>query len=208
MADDDRFRLAIIIVAAVFTPAGLYHRLRAHTGEKIDRWQEGVLILFGLRLTAAATFALGLAWLINPAWIAWSRLPIPAMARWCGIAIAACGGLLFVWAVHHLGKNLTDTVITRRQHYLVKTGPYQWVRHPFYATVLMVGFGLSLATANWLIMLLTAVVWFGFLLPRTRIEEQNLIRRFGDDYRDYMRRVGRFVPGIGAARKPPGQTSC
>jgi protein-S-isoprenylcysteine O-methyltransferase Ste14 len=197
MVDDDPFRVAIIAIAALFMPAGLYHRIRARTGEKIDRWQEGIVILFGLRLTAAATFALGLAWLINPAWLAWSRLPIPAMVRWGGIGLAVLGGLLFVWAVHHLGTNLTDTVITRRQHYLVKTGPYQWVRHPFYATVLMVGFGLSLATANWLIMLLTAVVWFGFLLPRTGIEEQKLIERFGDDYREYMRRVGRFVPWFG-----------
>ncbi len=31
-----------------------------------------------------------------------------------------------------LGKNLTDTVVTRRAHTLVTSAPYRWVRHPFY----------------------------------------------------------------------------
>jgi protein-S-isoprenylcysteine O-methyltransferase Ste14 len=35
------------------------------------------------------------------------------------------------------------------------------------------------------------------LALRTRIEERYLIERFGDQYRDYMKRVGRYLP------KPP-----
>ena len=194
MGDDDYFRVAIVVWAAVFGPAGAYHRIRAHTGEKIDRWQEGVFIVFGLRPTAAALFAAWLAWLINPAWLEWSRLPLPAAVRWAGIALAAGGGVFWVWALHHLGKNLTDTVVTRRQHSLVTSGPYRWVRHPFYVGLVLMLFGVSVATANWLITGLAALLWFGFLLPRTRIEERKLIERFGDDYREYMRRVGRFVP--------------
>jgi protein-S-isoprenylcysteine O-methyltransferase Ste14 len=190
---------AIIVFSALFLPVGLYHRIRADTGEKIDRWQEGLIVLFGLRITAAATFAFWLAWLINPAWLAWSHVPIPPAARWLGVALAMIGGLSWTWALHHLGKNLTDTVITRRQHYLVTTGPYRFVRHPFYSSVVMVLLGNSLATANGLIIVLCAVLWFGFLLPRTRIEEQNLMNRFGDEYRNYMGRVGRFIPRLGQA---------
>jgi len=196
MIPDLPFRVALVLLAAVFLPLGAYHRIRAHTGEKIDRWQEGVFILFGLRLTAAAAFAGGMAWLINPAWMAWSHLPIPAGLRWAGVTIAFCGGFSWVWALHHLGKNLTDTVITRRQAELVTTGPYRWVRHPFYSSLILVVFGVSLVTANAFIMLICGILWFVFLFPRTRIEERNLVQRFGDDYRAYMRRVGRFVPRL------------
>lgn len=202
MTDDDPFRLALIALAAVFMPVGAYHRIRAHTGEKIDRWQEGTFTLFGLRLTALTVFACGVAWIINPAWMEWARVPIPAILRWTGIIVAAVGGILWTWAVHHLGKNLTDTVITRQQSYLVTTGPYRWVRHPFYVACVMALCG-SLATSNWFIILGSAIAWFAFLLPRTRIEEQNLITRFGDDYRNYMRRVGRFWPRL----KPPSDNS-
>ena len=52
MNDDLSFRWAFLFMAATFMPLGLYHRLRAHTGERLDRWQEGAFILFGLRLTA------------------------------------------------------------------------------------------------------------------------------------------------------------
>jgi protein-S-isoprenylcysteine O-methyltransferase Ste14 len=192
--DDWIFRVMLVILGAVFMPLGFYHRLRAHTGEKIDRWQEGVVILFGLRLSALIVFAAGVTWLINPAWMAWSRLPIPVGVRWAGVIIAFCGGALWVWAVHHLGKNLTDTVITRQQHFLVTSGPYQWVRHPFYMACALLVVGGSLAMANWFILLLSSIVFFGFLVPRTRIEERKLVERFGDEYRNYMRRVGRFVP--------------
>ena len=194
MNDDDPFRLAIVVWAALIGPAGAYHRIRAHTGERLDRWQEGKFILFGLRPTAAVLFAGWLAWLINPAWMEWSQLSLPLWLRWAGVASAAGGGIFWVWALRHLGKNLTDTVVTRRQHYLVTSGPYRWVRHPFYVGLVLMLFGVSVATASWLIMGLSALLWFGFLLPRTRIEEGNLIERFGDDYRAYMGRVGRFVP--------------
>lgn len=196
MNHEDPFRLALIVLAAVFMPIGAYHRFRADTGEKIDRWQEGIVILFGLRLTAAAAFTSGIAWLINPAWMAWSHLPIPAAIRWAGVGSAVAGAILFVWAIHNLGKNLTDTVITRQQHYLVTTGPYRYVRHPFYVAVVLGLVGTSLAMANWFYMLAGGIVWFAFLLPRTRIEERNLIARFGDDYRNYMNRVGRFWPRL------------
>ena len=50
MTDDDLFRWLMIAGAAVLLPIGIYHRLRAHTGEKIDRLQEPLYILIGVRL--------------------------------------------------------------------------------------------------------------------------------------------------------------
>jgi len=196
MHADDPFRVALLILFALLIPAGVYHRLRAHTGEKIDRWQEGTVILFGLRLTALFMFVGVFAWLINPAWMAWSSLPIPLWLRWTGVTVTVCGGVVWIWAVHQLGKNLTDTVVTRQQHFLVTTGPYRWVRHPFYVGLVLLLLGISLATANWFILMTGSTLWFAFLLPRTRIEERKLLERFGDDYRAYTRRVGRFVPRL------------
>ena len=194
MNDDDVFRLAMIGICLAFMPVGLYHRIRSYTGEKIDRWQEGMVILFGLRLTALAVVAAGIAWMINPQWMAWSSLPLPAWLRYVGVMVAICGGCLWVWAVHSLGKNLTDTVITREEHTLVMTGPYRWIRHPFYTACAIGLVGGSLVMANWFIPLAAGLVWFAFLVPRTRIEEKNLVARFGNRYRDYMERTGRYLP--------------
>ena len=108
------------------------------------------------------------------------------------IAIA-CG--LLVWTLRCLGKNLTDTVVTRQQHTLVMHGPYRWVRHPFYDSAALLAVAVSLIAANWFLFV-TGVVLFCLFIIRTRTEEENLVARFGDSYRTYMERTGRFLPRI------------
>lgn len=193
MADDNTFRLALIIAFIAFAPFAVYGRIRSVTKEKLDRWQEGAFILFGLRLSGVPVFIGGVAWMIDPQWMAWSSVPIPVWARWVGVAIVACTGMLVAWTFHNLGKNLTDTVVTRQSHTLVTSGPYRYVRHPFYLAFALGLIGGSLAMANWFT-LLAGVFPFGFIVARTRIEEEKLIERFGVEYQDYARRVGRFVP--------------
>ena len=94
-----------------------------------------------------------------------------------------------------LGKNLTDTVVTRTEHTLVTRGPYRWVRHPFYLATALAVVANSLVTANWFLAL-TGGISFGLLVLRTRIEEEKLIERFGEDYNEYMKRTGRFLPRL------------
>jgi protein-S-isoprenylcysteine O-methyltransferase Ste14 len=83
----------------------------------------------------------------------------------------------------------------------VTSGPYRYVRHPFYLSFALGLLGGSLAMANWFI-LLVGLIPFSFLVARTRIEEAKLIERFGAQYQEYMRRVGRFVPRISGERWP------
>jgi protein-S-isoprenylcysteine O-methyltransferase Ste14 len=195
VADDNTFRLAYLVVVGAFVPLALYYRMRSVTTERLDRWQEGGFILFGLRLAAVPLLVGGVTWMINPRWMAWSSMAIPTWLRCLGVAIVACSCLLVVWTFHHLGKNLTDTVVTRRDHTLVISGPYRYVRHPFYLAIALQVLGGSLVMANWFI-LLAGIIPFAFLVIRTRIEEQKLVDRFGVEYQDYMRRVGRFVPRL------------
>ena len=71
--------------------------------------------------------------------------------------------------------------------------PYRFVRNPMYTGILMVGMSLGLALGTWLVPF-AAGVMFALLALRTRTEEEYLIDRFGNRYRDYMQRVGRFFP--------------
>ena len=102
---------------------------------------------------------------------------------------------LLNWTFQSLGNNLSDTVVTRRVHTLVTRGPYHWVRHPFYDVGFLWMLALSLLTANWLMALLgTGVI--ALLVVRTRVEEQKLLERFGDEYRAYAGRTGKFLPRL------------
>jgi len=195
MSDDQLFRLILLAGFVIFMPIGIYHRLKARTGEKLDRRQEGMFILVALRLAGLAGTAGLIAYLIDPAYMAWAAVPLPVWLRWTGVGLALITGSLLVWMFRTLGRNLTDTVVTRKQHTLVTTGPYRWVRHPMYASAALAIVGNSLVAANWYLFVVGCLALL-LLVIRTRKEEQNLIARFGDDYRNYMQRTGRFVPRL------------
>jgi protein-S-isoprenylcysteine O-methyltransferase Ste14 len=193
MTDDELFRLILIGGFVAVLPVGLYHRLKAATSEKLDRRQEGLFLLISIRLLGAVGMLGLLAFMIDPTWMAWSSVPLPVWLRWVGVGLGVLAASLLIWIFRNLGKNITDTVVTRKEHFLVLTGPYRWVRHPFYVAFALAMLANSLATANWLFFVGGAVA-FALLVVRTRKEEEKLIERFGDDYRRYMATTGRFWP--------------
>jgi protein-S-isoprenylcysteine O-methyltransferase Ste14 len=196
---DNQARIIILLGMAVLFPIGIYHRLKAHTGERLDRRQEGWPILLSLRPLAAVFMGGLIAFLINPQWMAWSSMHLPGWARWLGVAFGVATALLFTWTFHSLGHNLTDTVVTRSNAMLVTGGPYRWVRHPFYISFAMAIIANALVADNWFLAII-GIGAFLVMVARTRIEERNLVARFGDDYVNYMRRTGRFLPGFGRRR--------
>ncbi len=76
-------------------------------------------------------------------------------------------------------------------------GPYRWVRHPFYDSAALCILANSLVACE-LVYPFNGLFALCLLVMRTRKEEENLIKRFGDDYRAYMERTGRFWPKSGS----------
>jgi protein-S-isoprenylcysteine O-methyltransferase Ste14 len=192
---DDLARIIMLAGIAAFAPVGFYYRLRSRTDERLDRRQEGWLILLGLRLLAVAYVAGLIAFLIAPNSMIWASFPLPNWARWSGACLGALVGGLLIWTFHCLGHNLTDTVVTRRDATLVTQGPYRWVRHPFYLAFALAIIANTLITAN-AFLAIVGIATFFVMVRRTSIEEQKLIERFDQDYLDYMRQTGRFLPRI------------
>ena len=196
MADDQIFRLILIAGFAIIMPPMIYHRVKSQaSGESLDRRQEGLFVLATLRPLALASILGLIAYTINPASMAWSAVSLPAWVRWLGVGVGAATGSLLIWTMRTLGKNLTDTVVTRKDHELVTGGPYRFVRHPFYCAFILAVLANSTVPANWFILLTGVSAWL-VMVFRTKKEEENLIARFGDDYRGYMERTGRFFPRL------------
>ena len=77
---------------------------------------------------------------------------------------------------------------------LVTTGPYRWIRHPMYTSLLLFMLGIALyrhAWPNYIGMGILAAAIFG----KMQREESHLHARF-DDYADYVKRTHRLVPKI------------
>lgn len=205
MNHDQSLRVVLIVVLVAALPFGIYHRVKSQaTHEQLDRRQEGLFILATLR-PAGVVFWLGLiAWMINPGWMAWASLSLPTWVRWTAVGLITFAYGLLVWTFRCLGTNLTDTVVTRRNHTLVVHGPYRWIRHPFYDSAVLFMVATALIAANWFLLLIGVVVGC-LLVIRTRTEEANLVSRFGDRYRSYMAQTGRFIPTIGGKRPGPDE---
>jgi protein-S-isoprenylcysteine O-methyltransferase Ste14 len=194
MDHEQPFRTFLIVGFLLVFPIAMSYRIRSQaTREKLDRRQEGWFILATLRPVGLILWMGLFAYMINPSWMAWSSVPLPVWLRWTGAGVWVIGAGLLIWTLHSLGKNLTDTVVTRKEHTLVTRGPYRWVRHPFYVCAGLLIFASSLIAANWFIFAGIAA-FLSLVVLRTRTEEEKLLARFGDDYRAYMARTGRFFP--------------
>ena len=100
-----------------------------------------------------------------------------------------------VSAQRALGRNVSPTVMTHEDHELVTDGPFRWIRNPLYTAgaLLFTGLGLISASGFLLVGAPVALVLVTIRLPS---EEAELEKRFGDAYRDYVRRTGRFLPRL------------
>lgn len=100
-----------------------------------------------------------------------------------------------VWAAtRHLGKQWRYQAALRDDHELIRTGPYAWIRHPIYTSML----GMVLATGfcwTWWPMFVAAVAVFVVgTETRVRSEDKILAERFGEMFAEYRKRVPAYLP--------------
>jgi protein-S-isoprenylcysteine O-methyltransferase Ste14 len=199
MSTETPFRIALVVVIVLTMAVTVYHRLQAaKSGEKISHREEGYVFATVVRLAGLVLWISTFGYLIFPAFFRWAAMPLAIWLRWIGVVVGVLCSLLMYWTLSSLGKNLTDTVVTRAEARLVTHGPYRCVRHPFYVTAALLMSSVTLLTANWLIGV-SSVAVLALLAVRTPKEEQMLIERFGQEYRNYMARTGRFVPRLFSA---------
>ena len=189
------------MVAATIGISGSFRWRARRTGDVIERRREGVWFALGRSVVALPLFGSVLLYVLRPDWMEWSALPMPMWLRWIGFVLAALAVPCAWWVFSSLGRNVSETVLTKTDHSLVTAGPYRWVRHPLYGTggILLVGVGLM--AANWFILLfalLAVVLIRGVVVP---IEERALTAKFGDAYRVYMRDTGGMLPRLAAGSR-------
>jgi protein-S-isoprenylcysteine O-methyltransferase Ste14 len=133
---------------------------------------------------------------IYPDWMAAFSIPLPDLLRWIMVAASIATIPFMMWGYRTLGKAWTPPkLLLGREHVLVTSGPYHYIRHPIYTAGFTFMVTLAISTANWLV-LVPMVAGTALLCAQVRREEAILIDRFGDEYREYMKRTPRFLPRI------------
>jgi protein-S-isoprenylcysteine O-methyltransferase Ste14 len=101
--------------------------------------------------------------------------------------------IFWTWTQLTLDTQWSAQLQLKKDHHLVTTGPYVWVRHPLYAGIFGWCLSLILLTANWIFVAACLLSIVG-LLYRVPKEEQMMIEAFGEEYKAYMQRTGRLFP--------------
>jgi protein-S-isoprenylcysteine O-methyltransferase Ste14 len=188
--------LALVAVLGTLGISG-YYRYRARQGGAVlRRSQEPLKMRLGRLAIALPLFGSILLFLARPRWMDWAALPLPGWARWLGVGFALVAIPSALWVFRSLGRNVSETILTRPDQVLVTTGPYRWVRHPLYATGGMLFLGTGLAAGNWFILLCAAVAVGLIGLVVIPAEERALEARFGDAYARYATGTGRLLPRL------------
>ena len=114
---------------------------------------------------------------------------------WAGGLVFAAGFVFAVWTMRLFVTEGRGTPAPwAPPSHLVVRGPYRHVRNPMITSVLAMLAGESLLSgsgplAGWMVVFFL-ICWIGF----ARVEEPQLERRFGEDYRRYKANVPRWVP--------------
>lgn len=115
---------------------------------------------------------------------------------WLGVFVALASLAMFRLTHRALGRNWSVTLELREHHALVTEGVYRHLRHPMYTAFWLWAAAQALLLPNW-IAGLAGLIGFGTLFfGRVAREESLMLERFGDEYRAYMSRTCRVVPGI------------
>ena len=120
-------------------------------------------------------------------------LPHSTAMTFVGLVVTVLGLWLAIWARVTLGGNWSGTVTFKEDHELIVRGPYALVRHPIYTALLLMflGTALALGTVGGFVGL--AVFFLSFWI-KLQQEEALMTEHFGDQYRDYKKRVRALVP--------------
>ena len=116
-----------------------------------------------------------------------NRLPL------LGLEIA--GLMLGIWAIVTMGwHNLNITPLVSQDAQLVTKGPYAWIRHPMYASVLLALWPLIIDQFS-LFRMTIGMVLTGDLIIKMLYEE-SLLKKHFEGYADYVRTTKRLIPFI------------
>ncbi len=139
---------------------------------------------------AAVAAAIVLHWLLPLPWIPRPLSELLFAVGWIVVGVAL---VIEVAAMRAMSRAKTTIMPTRGSDHLVTNGPFSFTRNPIYLgnTMLMIGIGL-IAGIAWFI-LLAPVAAFATQKLAIEREEQHLEIRFGKKFRDYAKKVRRWI---------------
>jgi len=113
-----------------------------------------------------------------------------------GIILMILGLIIRIIAAKTLGKFYMRTLRKTDNHKIVKNGIYKFIRHPGYLGLFLLFIGAGIAVENFISLILIFVIMTVAYSYRIKVEEEMLIKIFGNKYKKYMKETKRIIPFI------------
>lgn len=110
-----------------------------------------------------------------------------------GYILTSLGIVLHIWS-RYTRQEMATSWAMDKEHRLVTSGPYSFIRHPSYSAYIVCFIGLFLLIPSLVTALLIPGIWGYYLIAKR--EEEMLLAHFGDEYVKYRQRTGMFIPRI------------
>lgn len=105
--------------------------------------------------------------------------------------------VVLAWmATRHLDKQWRFEAALSEDHELIRTGPYRWLRHPIYASMLGMLLATGLTNAWWPLLIAGVIFYLVGTEIRVHAEEGLLASRFGEEFNQYKRTARAYLPFI------------
>ena len=185
------FWFAIIVEMTIRAPINKKRKQEKMSEQNVSTQEKVILFLLLIGM-----FILPLIYSAST-WLDFANYSLPAWAGWLGVALIA-GALFVFWRAHaDLGLNWSPSLEIREKHELITKGIYGMIRHPMYASQWLWVIAQPLLLQNWIAGLVNLLIFIPFYMLRVQAEEQMMINKFGDQYREYMKRTGGVLPKMG-----------
>jgi len=194
MDEETLLRLLIIGIYAVFAAVRIKYRIPAAKRER-NKYEPSRFALGMLSVGIVAYFVTLILYILYIPIILTFTILFPSIIRWIGVLVAAIFVPILYWTHSTLDKQFSADLSIKKDHDLIEVGPYRKVRHPMYTVFIVFTIAIALITSNLLCVVFSLIISISF--PSiAKSEELMLIDAFGDKYRSYMTRTGRFFPPL------------
>ncbi len=127
-------------------------------------------------------------------WFIWRPWKVPAWVAFGGITLVLVSLVGRNWAIKTLGPYHSIHIEIRPNHELIQSGPYRFVRNPYYFSNMVEALGLPLVANARLGLLVSIFVYIPLLILRMVLEEKALTTSLGQPFADYKKKVPRILP--------------
>jgi protein-S-isoprenylcysteine O-methyltransferase Ste14 len=124
-------------------------------------------------------------WFVNP--FAWYQI-----ISWVLLIVCLIPLLYGISLLRTIGR---PTDLLEATTHLVTEGIYQFIRHPLYASLIYLAWGIFFKSPS-LLGCCLAIVSTSFLFATARADETECLVKFGSEYTDYMKKTKMFVPFV------------